>query len=140
STAAIAIVFGACSDSKFDGYTKAENGLHYKFYNHDESGTKVQVGDGVRVTYVIAKESNDSVIVDSKNVSQDGSGIVPFQMRASSFPGSFEDGMLMMAKGDSATFIVSADSFFLKTNGQNELPKGFVPGEFLKGTFAVREI
>jgi len=140
ATAAIAIVFGACSDSKFDGYTKAENGLHYKFYNHDEAGKTVQIGDGIIISYVIAKQKNDSVIVDSKSVSQDGTGSVSFTMRKSSFSGSFEDGMMMMAKGDSASFIVSADSFFLKTNGQNELPKGFSPGESLKGTFKIKEI
>lgn len=140
ATAAIAIVFGACSDSKFDGYTKAENGLHYKFFNHDEAGTKVQIGDGILINYVISKQKTDSVIVDSKSVSQDGTGSVTFTMRKSSFAGSFEDGMMMMAKGDSAAFIVSADSFFLKTNGQNELPKGFSPGEFLKGVFKIKEI
>ncbi len=112
ATAAIAIVFGACSDSKFDGYTKAENGLHYKFFNQDEAGKKVQLGDGIIISYVISKQKNDSVIVDSKSVSQDGSGSVSFTMRKSSFTGSFEDGMMMMAKGDSAAFIVSADSFF----------------------------
>lgn len=140
ATAAIAGVFGACSDSKFDGYTRAENGLHYKFYNHDEAGKKIEMGDGIVITYVIAKEKNDSVIVDSKAVSQDGTGTVNFTMRKSSFVGSFEDGMMMMAKGDSASFIISADSFFLKTNGQNELPKGFSPGESLKGTFKIKEV
>ena len=34
STAAIALLFGACkNDSEFEGFTKAENGLHYKFFN-----------------------------------------------------------------------------------------------------------
>jgi len=140
ATAAIAIVFGACSDSQFDGFTRAENGLHYKFFNHDEEGTKVQMGDGIIISYVISKQKNDSVIVDSKSVSQDGTGSVSFTMRKSSFAGSFEDGMMMMAKGDSAAFIISADSFFLKTNGQNELPKGFSPGESLKGVFKIKEI
>ncbi|MCC6371336.1 MAG: FKBP-type peptidyl-prolyl cis-trans isomerase [Bacteroidia bacterium] len=46
----------------------------------------------------------------------------------------------MMAKGDSAAFIASADSFFLKTNGMNELPKGFKPGEYLKAVFKVKEV
>jgi FKBP-type peptidyl-prolyl cis-trans isomerase FkpA len=140
ATAAIALVFGACTDSQFEGYTKAENGLHYKFFNHDEAGAKVQEGDGVIISYVIANQKNDSVIVDSKSVSQDGSGYVPFTMRKSSFKGSFEDGMMMMTKGDSAAFIVSADSFFLKTNQQNQLPKGFNPGDHLKGTFKIKEI
>jgi len=140
ATAAIAIVFGACSDSKFEGYTKAESGLYYKFFKHDEAGHKVVEGDGIMVSYVISKESNDSMIVDSKSVSQDGTGYVNFQMRKSSFKGSFEEGMMMMAKGDSAAFIVSADSFFLKTNGQTELPKGFSPGQNLKGIFKIKEL
>ena len=54
--------------------------------------------------------------------------------------GSLEDGMMMMAKGDSAEFIVSADSFFLKTNRQNELPKGFKPGEYLKAVIKIKDI
>jgi FKBP-type peptidyl-prolyl cis-trans isomerase FkpA len=140
STAAIALIFGACSDSQFDGYTKAESGLHYKFFNHDEEGVKVQEGDGIIIRYIITNQKNDSVIIDSKNVSQDGSGYVQFGMQKSSFKGSLEDGMMMMAKGDSAAFIVSADSFFLKTNRQNELPKGFKPGEYLRGVIKIKEI
>lgn len=140
ATAAIALVFGACNDSQFDGFTKAENGLHYKFFVHDENGTKVQEGDGITISYLITNQRNDSVIINSKDVSQDGSGYVPFGMSKSSFKGSLEDGMMMMAKGDSAAFIISADSFFLKTNRQNELPKGIKPGEFLKGVIKVKDI
>lgn len=140
ATAAIALVFGACNDSQFDGYTRAENGLHYKFFNQDENGTKVQEGDGIMLRYIISRQDNDSVIIDSKDASQDGSGYVQFGMSKSSFKGSFEDGLMMMSKGDSAVFIISADSFFLKTNRQNELPKGFNPGAFLKGVFMIKEI
>jgi len=140
ATAAIALVFGACNDSKFDGYTKAENGLHYKFFNHDENGTKVQEGDGILIRYIIMNQKNDSVIVDSKNASRDGSGYTQFGMQKSSFKGSFEDGMMMMAKGDSAEFIIPADSFFLKSMRSNELPKGFKSGDHLKGIFKIKEI
>lgn len=140
ATAAIALVFGACNDSKFDGYTKAENGLHYKFFNHDENGTKVQEGDGILIRYIIMNQKNDSVIVDSKNASRDGSGYTQFGMQKTSFKGSFEDGMMMMAKGDSASFIIPADSFFLKSMHYNELPKGFKSGDFLKAVFKIKEI
>lgn len=124
SAAAIALVFAACNDSQFDGFTKAENGLHYKFYTHDENGEKVKEGDGLLVRYIIMNQKNDSVIVDSKTVSRDGSGYTNFGMQKTSFKGSFEDGMMMMAKGDSAEFIVPADSFFLKSMRYNELPPG----------------
>ena len=136
----VAMVFTACNDSEFEGYTKAENGLHYKFFNHDEAATKVQEGDGVVISYVIMNQKNDSVIIDSKNASRDGSGYVNFPKVTSSFKGSFEDGMMMMAKGDSAEFVVSADSFFLKSMRANELPKGFSPGQHLKAVFKIKEI
>jgi len=140
ATAAMTMVFGACSDSQFDGYTRAENGLHYKFFNHDEAAETVQEGDGMVISYLITNQKNDSVIIDSKNASADGSGYVKFGMSKSSFTGSFEDGMMMMTKGDSAAFIVSADSFFLKTNRQNELPPGYTPGQFLKGVFKIKDV
>ena len=114
--------------------------MHYKFFNHDEAGRKVQEGDGVLLRYIISGQKNDSVIIDSKNVSRDGSGYAQFGMQKTSFPGSLEDGMMMMAKGDSAEFIVSADSFFLKSMKYNELPKGFKQGEFVKAVFKIKDI
>jgi FKBP-type peptidyl-prolyl cis-trans isomerase len=140
SVTAIALLAASCSDSQFDGYKRAESGLNYKFYTETEGGKKVEKGDGIVVRYIISKESNDSVIVDSKNVSNDGSGYAQFQMSESSFKGSFEDGLFMMAAGDSASFIISADSFYLKTNQAMSLPAGFKPGEFVKGVFKVKEI
>lgn len=130
--AAAMLGLASCNSSEFEGYTKAENGLHYKFYNHDEKGSKPVEGDGIAFKYVIRIKSTDSVLVDSKMVVQDGSGVFRFMMPKSSFVGSVEDAMMMMAKGDSASFIVSADSFFLKTNRMTELPKFVKPGEHLQ--------
>ncbi|MBI2720817.1 MAG: FKBP-type peptidyl-prolyl cis-trans isomerase [Bacteroidetes bacterium] len=48
--------------------------------------------------------------------------------------------MMMMAKGDSASFIFSADSFFLKTLHSNELPKQIKQGDHLKALLCVKEI
>jgi FKBP-type peptidyl-prolyl cis-trans isomerase len=138
--AAVVLAVGACNDSKFDGFTKAENGLHYKFFKHDESAPTIQEGDGLLIRYVIMNQKNDSVIVDSKTVSRDGSGYTNFGMQKSSFVGSFEDGMKMMAKGDSAEFIVPADSFFLKSMRYNELPPGINPGDQLRAVFKIKDI
>jgi FKBP-type peptidyl-prolyl cis-trans isomerase FkpA len=76
--------------------------------------------------------TNDSVLVNSAIASQDGSGITKFIMPKSSFKGSLEDAMMMMTKGDSASFIVSADSFYLKTQGASQLPPFLKPGDMLK--------
>jgi FKBP-type peptidyl-prolyl cis-trans isomerase len=140
TVAACAFILGSCSDSQFDGYDKAESGLHYKFFTQNEDSQKVELGDGIIIRYLITKESNDSVIVDSKKVSENGSGYIQFGLSKSSFKGSFEDGMLMMHKGDSAAFIVSADSFFLKTNEQNALPPGFKPGDHLRAVIKIKEV
>jgi FKBP-type peptidyl-prolyl cis-trans isomerase len=140
ASAAMAIVFAACNDSKFDGFTKAENGLHYKFYVHDENAPTVKEGDGILIRYQIMNQKNDSMIVDSKSVSRDGSGYTNFGMQKTSFKGSFEDGMMMMAKGDSAEFIIPADSFFLKSMRMNELPAGIKHGDNLRGLFKIKDI
>lgn len=141
STAAIALLFAACKNqSDFEGFTKAENGLHYKFFNHNENGVKVTEGDGITFSYIITNNRNDSLIVDSKSVSQDGTGYTKFLMPKTSFVGSLEDGMAMMCKGDSASFIFSADSFFLKTMRMNELPKQFKTGEKLKAIVKIKDV
>lgn len=140
-TASIAILgFAACNNSEFEGYEKAENGMHYKFYNKVENATPPNEGDGVGFTFVIKKHSNDSVLVDSKSVSRDGSGVFRYILPKSSFVGSIEDALKMMGQGDSASFIVSADSFYLKTQRFNELPPYVKPGEKLVVTMKIVEV
>lgn len=119
----------SCNKSEFEGFTKAENGLHYKFFTHDESGVTPKEGDGISFKYVFRLKSNDSIFVSSADRSQDGTGVTSFVMPKSSFVGSIEDAMMMMAKNDSASFIISADSFFLKTNKGQSLPPFVKPNE-----------
>ncbi|HWY13399.1 MAG TPA: FKBP-type peptidyl-prolyl cis-trans isomerase [Bacteroidia bacterium] len=138
SIAVLAMV--SCKNSDFDGYTKAENGLNYKFYNHDENGMHPKEGDGVAFSFIIKKRSNDSVLVDSKTITGDGSGVFRYMLPKSSFVGSIEDALAMMSKGDSASFIVNADSFFLKTQRAKELPPHIKPGEFLTISIKVAEV
>lgn len=135
-----AAFFNSCSNSKFSGFEQAENGLHYKFFTENKDGVKAKEGDGLLIRYVIMNNRNDSVVLDSKNGSQDGTGYLNFGLAKSTFKGSLEDGMMMMAKGDSAAFIIPADSFFLKTMGMNELPKTFKPGENLKAVIKIKDI
>lgn len=138
------LILNSCgSDSRFPGYARAkETGLHYKFlvHNDNDSALKPSEGAGIQFRYIIYKYPNDSVIVDSKNTAQSGDGYARFIMPKSTFKGSFEDGLMMMSEGDSASFIISADSFFLKTMRFNELPKGFRPGMFVRGVFKLGKV
>lgn len=130
----------SCNKSDFEGYTKAENGLHYQFFSHDEKGVSPQEGDGVAFKYIFKLKSNDSVLVNSANVSQDGSGITRFVMPKSSFVGSIEDALMMMCANDSASFVVSADSFFLKTNKMQALPPFVKPNDFIQVNIKLVEV
>lgn len=134
------LAFTACNNSEFEGFTKAENGMHYKFYNKSENPITPKEGDGVGFTFTIKKFTNDSIIVDSKSVSRDGSGIFRYILPKSSFVGSIEDALQMMGQGDSASFIIKADSFYLKTQRFNELPPFIKPGENLVVTMKVLEV
>ena len=140
---AAAIFLVSCgNDSQFDGFTKAkETGLHYKFFTHNEKAKKTEMGGGIYFSYNISTFPQDSTIVNSKAVSQDGSGYTNFAIQAVSFKGgSFEDGLLMMHEGDSAAFIISADSFFLRTMSMTALPPGIKPGDHLKGVFGLKSV
>lgn len=127
----ITAVITSCKQNKFKGYEKTDDELYYKFFVKNDTSVTPQTGDGIAIQYIIKKQSNDSVIVNSKNVSRDGSGVVKILLQPSTFKGSLEDAIGMMHIGDSASFIISADSFFLKTNKMNELPPYIRPGEYL---------
>lgn len=140
--AGITLILGitSCKQSKFKGYEETESGLYYKFFVKTDTSITPQTGDGIAIRYIIKKQSNDSTIVNSKNVSRDGSGIVKILLQPSTFKGSLEDAIAMMHIGDSASFIISADSFFLKTNRMNELPTFIRPGEHLNVHIKLVEI
>jgi FKBP-type peptidyl-prolyl cis-trans isomerase FkpA len=141
ATAAAVLSLTSCKESsQFEGYKKSEMGVNYKFFNHDESGATPKEGDGVGITFTFKKQANDSLLGDSKNASQDGSGVMKYILPKSSFAGSIEDGIMMMAKGDSASFMISADSFYLKNQKMQSLPPGFKPGEYLKVNIKIKEM
>ncbi len=121
----------SCKQSKFKGYEESERGLYYKFFVKNDTTVSPQPEDGIAIRFIIKKQSNDSIISNSKDISRDGSSVLKFLLQKPTFKGSIEDGILMMHKQDSASFIISADSFFLKTQKMNELPPYIRPGEYL---------
>lgn len=130
------VTFSACEKSEHEGYEKAENGLFYKFYTQNEQGVKPKEGDMVKVV-MLYKNDKDSVLFDTKDpkVNRNGDATIEFPLSKSSFKGSFEDALQMMAVGDSASFLVSADSVYLKTFMAKELPPHVAKGSLL--TFEV---
>lgn len=103
-------------------YQKTPSGLKYKFFNRNEKGEKAKIGD--MVTVVGYYKVKDTIFFDSRK------SPTPyiFPINESSYPGDIFEGMRMMAVGDSAVFVVSGDSLFLKTFKVKNMPKYITPG------------
>ena len=119
----------ACNKSPYPGYEKLENGVYAKFYKQDPNGVKPKEGDMLKVV-LLYKTSKDSVLFDSKK-NPNGSNVIEFPMYKSSFKGSFEDALLGMSVGDSASFKINADSVYLKTFKAKALPSYIQKGSML---------
>ena len=97
--------------SKYKGYSQNANGLFYKLQMIGEGKVKPATGDYLQLV-ISYKTEKDSVFLETSSANETGMVILPFQH--SSFKGSFEEGLLTMSEGDSASFLVNADSLFIK--------------------------
>lgn len=115
---AIAAVFSSCSTQKspFPGYTE-KDGLYIKYIDDNDTGRAAMVGDIISLNMVYTNDK-DSVILDSRQNGQ------PVQVKADTaqYIGDLMGAFIGMNVGDSASIIVSADSFFLKTARYPKLP------------------
>jgi FKBP-type peptidyl-prolyl cis-trans isomerase len=121
--------------SEYPGYTKLEDNLYLKYSHKNESGRKINVGDIVTLDMKYTTE-DDSVIFESKP------GQPPVQLRVDSakYTGDFMNALLDMNMGDSASFIVSADSFFIRTAGMPQSPDFIDSASMLYFTVHVKDV
>lgn len=97
-----------------------------KYQIHEsKNGKKIKEGDIVSFQLVI-KDGSDTTYRDTYKEGK------PFQMVAQKggFKGSFENAVLNLSEGDSATVFVSADSLFSKT--QQPLPPSVAKGSDMR--------
>ena len=111
-----------CNTGKYKGFKTTKNGLPYKFYVKSDTGLVPENGKllGLRMTYGTA----DTVFFNT-NATQDG--LITLPMSESVYPGDIFEGLALMRLGDSAAFMINADSFYLKTVQAKETPD-FVQG------------
>lgn len=112
----VALTMLACS-SKYAGYDKTDSGLYYKLFKVSKDTVKPKIGDWVSLTMRYAYK--DSILFDSKSAMGNP---VRFQLPPSEFKGDIYEGIQMLSPGDSADFIVNADSLFTKTFRQPSRP------------------
>ncbi|MDO9512348.1 MAG: FKBP-type peptidyl-prolyl cis-trans isomerase [Bacteroidales bacterium] len=103
--------------SPFKGYDKADSGLYYRFFLSNE-GPKPQVGQIVTVR--MKYSALDSVYFDYSILSEP----LNLVLNKPDFNGDINEALMMMSRGDSASFIIKADSFFLRTLKYTRLPAG----------------
>jgi FKBP-type peptidyl-prolyl cis-trans isomerase len=112
----VALTMLACS-SKYPGYDKTASGLYYKLYKVSKDTVKAKLGDWVSLN--MSYKYKDSTLFNSKSAMQTP---VRFQLPASEFKGDIYEGIRMLSPGDSADFIINADSLFMKTFRQPKRP------------------
>jgi FKBP-type peptidyl-prolyl cis-trans isomerase FkpA len=119
---AVATILTSCKGGgSGDFKTDETTGVQYRFINHDENGAKPTDGSFAKVVMLWTgknvKGDADTVFIDShKKGMGDSNGVlmqaIPLKK---SFTGCLEQGIMMMAKGDSAVFKINSDSLYLKT-------------------------
>ncbi len=107
---AVACVFSFNACSKYKGFKQdKETGIYYKFYVLNKDSVQAQTGDVVTMMYQLALK--DSILVPSMPIQE--------LVQESIYKGDVYDAIRMMHVGDSATFILNADTFFHYMGGEN---------------------
>ncbi len=104
--------------SKYPGYKEIGKDLYFSSVKENAEGRKAEVGDilSFNMSYSI---NNDSVIFDTKEIGQAA------QLKADTgkFDGDLMGALLDLKEGDSALYIVNANTFFMKTFGMRQSPE-----------------
>ncbi|HSZ73035.1 MAG TPA: FKBP-type peptidyl-prolyl cis-trans isomerase [Cytophagaceae bacterium] len=117
-----------------DSYKTAPGGLKYEILT-DSAGPTGELG-GFVMFDLLMKTSKDSVI---QNTFASGQPI-PVEIFKPTYKGCIYEAFQLLSEGDSARFVVEADSFFLKTIGEGKVPDKIDPKEQLSFTIKVRKV
>lgn len=113
ATLVVAIVATMISCGKYSGYKKGNGGMLYKFHITNKDAAKANENDilTMNMKYWIDINGKDSLLYNSSE--QD----FPFEMQLikPEFEGDIFDAISLMHVGDSATFVLNAKDFFVKT-------------------------
>lgn len=116
------LLLAACNP--YPDFEKHEGKLFSKFHSKN-GGTRPQVSNVAVIDLVY--RTKDSVFYDSRSTGAP----ISLTINKPDFQGDLNQALQLMAAGDSATFILRADSFFLRTLKYNRVPRGIVKNEVL---------
>lgn len=104
--------FFACGD----GSKTTDSGLQYTIHT-DAEGTPGQLGDMISLRMKVLN-AKDSVLEDGFTYPTP----IEFVLQKAPYKGGLEEGLLLLSKGDSATFKVAVDSLFNEAKGRKRPP------------------
>lgn len=105
-------------------YQKTATGLYYKLHKQNKTGVKAKEGDMVKLHFQLFTEK-DSLVRSTFSEPR----AIQTALPKPAFRGALEEGLIMMAAGDSASFLVSADSMF---RDYGQLPPFLRKGSLIK--------
>lgn len=123
--------------SKLKGYNETESGLIYKFNDRSSDTTTPQIGSFMFVDMTYGP-LEDSIIFNSQDLPNPDQMQIP--MMASIYKGDLYEGFSMMHVGDSATFVFSADSVFLKLFRMPQVPPEMAAYEYMYFNIRLKEV
>jgi peptidylprolyl isomerase len=127
-------IMTGCIRSGFEGFETSEKGVLYKV--HYLSGDTAKPGKEDWVTVRMDYRLEDTMLFTYQNLDKP----LRFAMIEPEFEGDIYNALRMMSTGDSMTFAIVADSFFLKTARLDELPAYVEPGDPMYYDVKVTEI
>lgn len=120
-----AMVISCGQKNPFPGYTPTGTGLYYKQIVKGD-GEALKMNDVIKMD--LAYYINDSLLFTTNVFPEPAYDLI----RESIFQGDIYEGFRLMHVGDSMSFMISADSAFLKQFRAHEMPSYIKPGSFLR--------
>ncbi len=107
--------------SKYPGYKKAKHGIYYQLHTLGEDTVKAGPGDYITVNLAYLTPQDSVFFRGSRK----------FQVSHPAYKGAVDECFMKLAAGESATFIIQADNFFMETL-HTDLPRFLEPGGPMK--------
>jgi len=126
----LAVGVAACNQN---GMKTTPDGLEYQFFV-DKPGETVKVGEIIKYDMIV-KNAKDSVLRDTRKEPAPAMSMI----QTAPFKGALEEGLAMLSEGDSALFLVSADSIFEKPQ-KMPMPPFIEKGSKLKFIIKINKI
>lgn len=115
------LILSSCQQT-FPGFEEAENGVYYQIHEKGDGTVYPEISDWVTIN--MDYRLDDSLMFSSQNLDEQ----LRFPIIQPMFEGDLYAGLMMMSAGDSMSFAVVADSFFIKTALLKELPPNVEAG------------